>query len=322
MTEITKNIDIAVSEILKGNVVALPTETVYGLGANGLNRNAVLKIYEAKRRPHFNPLILHIHSIDEMKKFAKNIPDEVFRLAEKFSPGPLTFVVEKKLKVPDILTAGLDSVAVRIPAHKMFRKVLKKSGVPIAAPSANMFGRISPVTARDVYKELRGKIRYILDGGKCEVGIESTVVSFLNGRIKILRPGFITKSDIEKVIGYKLKDRGTKNKGSGKKYLSPGMLKSHYAPLTPLYIVDDLSSLTKISKQNFHHIDLSHYKNLKSIASNLFKEFRRADEMKYDFITIQKVENTGLGIAINDRIEKASSGSIEMIKDKSNSYLI
>jgi L-threonylcarbamoyladenylate synthase len=331
MTEITKKIEIAVSEILKGNVVALPTETVYGLGANGLNKNSVLKIYEVKKRPHFNPLILHIYSVDELKKYVKHIPDEVYKLTESFSPGPITYVLEKKSVVPDITTAGLDSVAVRFPSHKMFRRVLKESGVPIAAPSANMFGRISPVTARDVYKELKGKINYILDGGKCEVGIESTVISFVNDRIKILRPGFITGKDIEKVIGRNLfENRKRKKENSDskygfnekKKYLSPGMLKSHYAPLTPLYIVEDLSSLTKISKKNFLHIDLSKYKNLKSIASNLFNEFRKADEKKYDFITIQKVENTGLGIAINDRIEKASTGKLEMISDKSNSYLI
>jgi L-threonylcarbamoyladenylate synthase len=322
MTEITKKVDIAVSEILKGNVVALPTETVYGLGANGLNKNAVLKIFEVKKRPHFNPLILHIYSIDELKKYAKHIPDEVYKLTECYSPGPITFVLEKKSIIPDIVTAGLDSVAIRFPSHKMFCRVLKESKVPIAAPSANMFGRISPVTAHDVYKELKGKINYILDGGKCEVGIESTVISFLNDRITILRPGYITKADIEKVIGYKLKDKRKKKNKTGKKYLSPGMLKSHYAPLTPLYIVEDLNSLTKISKQNFYHIDLSKYKNMKSITSNLFKEFRKADEKKYDFITIQKVENTGLGIAINDRIDKASSGNIEMISGKSNSYLI
>jgi L-threonylcarbamoyladenylate synthase len=322
MTEITKNIDIAVSEILDGNVVALPTETVYGLGANGLNKNAVLKIYEVKKRPHFNPLILHIHSLEDIKKFAKNIPDDVYKLAESFSPGPLTFVLEKKSKVSDIVTAGLDSVAIRIPAHKMFHKVLKESKVPIAAPSANMFGRISPVTARDVYKELKGKINYILDGGKCEVGIESTVISFLNGRIKILRPGYITQKDVEKVTGRKFKEEGKRKISKGRKYLSPGLLKSHYAPLTPLYIVEDLASLTKISKQNFFHIDLSKYKNSRTVASNLFKEFRKADEKKYDFITIQKVENTGLGIAINDRIDKASSGKIEMLNGKSNFYLI
>ncbi|MCX6164865.1 MAG: L-threonylcarbamoyladenylate synthase [Ignavibacteriae bacterium] len=331
MTEITKKVDIAVSEILKGNVVALPTETVYGLGANGLNKNAVLKIYEVKKRPHFNPLILHIYSIDELKKYAKHIPDEVYKLAECFSPGPITFVLEKKSNIPDIITAGLDSVAIRFPSHKMFRRVLKESCVPIAAPSANMFGRISPVTARDVYKELKGKINYILDGDKCEVGIESTVISFLNDRIRILRPGFVTSKDIEMVIGRSLFENRKWNKENckskysfikGNKYLSPGMLKNHYAPNTPLYIVKDLNLLTKISKQDFYHIDLSKYKNLKSIASNLFKEFRKADEKKYDFITIQKVENTGLGIAINDRIEKASSGNIETISGKSNSYLI
>jgi L-threonylcarbamoyladenylate synthase len=326
MTEITKNIDIAVSEVLKGNVVALPTETVYGLGANGLNKSAVLKIYEAKKRPHFDPLILHLYDLEDLKKYTKHIPDEVYKLAECFSPGPITYVLEKKSLVPDIITAGLNSVAVRFPSHKMFREVLKESGVPIAAPSANMFGRISPVTARDVYKELNGNINYILDGGKCKVGIESTVISFLNGKIKILRPGFITQKDVEKVIGHKLKGKGKREKGKLKKdkskiYLSPGLLKNHYAPLTPLYVVEDLASLTKISKQNFYHIDLSKYKNLKSIASNLFMEFRLADEKKYDFITIQKVENTGLGIAINDRIEKASSGNIESLKIKSSFYL-
>jgi len=324
MTEITKKTGIAVKEILKGNVVALPTETVYGLGANGLNKNAVLKIFEVKKRPHFNPLILHLYGIDDLKKYAKHIPDEVYKLAEAYSPGPITYVLERKSNVPDIVTAGLDSVAVRFPAHKMFREVLKQSKVPIAAPSANRFGRISPVTARDVHKELNGKINYILDGGRCKVGIESTVISFLEGKIKILRPGYITSKDIEKVIGKKLSARKSDN-GKGKKdkkYLSPGLLKSHYAPLTPLYILEDLSALTRISKQNFYHIDLSGYKNLKSVASNLFKEFRKADEKKYDFITIQKVENTGLGIAINDRIEKASTGTIDTFIGKSNSYLV
>lgn len=324
MTEITKKTGIAVKEILKGNVVALPTETVYGLGANGLNKNAVLKIFEVKKRPHFNPLILHLYGIDDLKKYAKHIPDEVYKLAEAYSPGPITYVLERKSNVPDIVTAGLDSVAVRFPAHKMFREVLKQSKVPIAAPSANRFGRISPVTARDVHKELNGKINYILDGGRCKVGIESTVISFLEGKIKILRPGYITSKDIEKVIGKKLSARKSDNvKGKkDKKYLSPGLLKSHYAPLTPLYILEDLSALTRISKQNFYHIDLSGYKNLKSVASNLFKEFRKADEKKYDFITIQKVENTGLGIAINDRIEKASTGTIDTFIGKSNSYLV
>ena len=311
MTQIVRNINIAVNELLNGNVVALPTETVYGLGANGLSAYSVLKIYETKRRPHFNPLIMHVSSVDDLAVYAKKIPDDVYKLAEKFTPGPITFVLKKKAIVPDIVTAGLDSVAIRIPAHKMFLEVLKKSGVPVAAPSANIFGSISPTTANDVIKELNGKINYILDGGKCKVGIESTVVSFTGGKPVILRPGFITQSQIEEVLGYSI---AVKSKSS-KKINSPGLLKHHYAPNTPMYITYDLGKLVDIFiDEGF--IDLSKYKSLKSIASNLFKEFRKCDEKKFDFIAIEKVINTGLGIAINDRIEKASAGKIVFKKGK------
>jgi L-threonylcarbamoyladenylate synthase len=306
MTEITKNTDIAVKEILNGNVVALPTETVYGLGANGLKKRAVLKIFEIKRRPSFNPLILHVFEIADIEKYAKNIPDEVYMLADKFSPGPLTFVLPKKKIVPDIVTAGLESVAIRLPAHKKFRKVLKETGVPIAAPSANMFGKISPTTAKDVYKELSGKINYVLDGGKCKIGLESTVLSFVGNKINILRPGYITKKDIEKVIGNKFSD---KSSNKNEKILSPGMLKSHYAPSTPLYIIEDIALANNL-KNKFGVVDLLKYKNLRTVAYNLFEEFRKIDNPKYEFALIQKVEESGLGIAINDRIEKASIGNI------------
>ena len=306
MTEITKNTDIAVNEILNGNVVALPTETVYGLGANGLKKRAVLKIFEIKKRPSFNPLILHVFEIADIEKYAKNIPDEVYMLAEKFSPGPLTFVLPKKKIVPDIVTAGLDSVAIRLPAHIMFREVLKETGVPISAPSANMFGKISPTTANDVYKELNGKINFVLDGGKCKIGLESTVLSFVGNKIKILRPGYITKKDIEKVIGIKFSD---KSRNKNEKILSPGMLKSHYAPSTPLYIIEDIALANNL-KNKFGVVDLLKYKNLRTVAYNLFEEFRKIDNPKYEFALIQKVEESGLGIAINDRIEKASIGNI------------
>jgi len=306
MTEITKNTDIAVKEILNGNVVALPTETVYGLGANGLKKRAVLKIFEIKRRPSFNPLILHVFEIADIEKYAKNIPDEVYMLADKFSPGPLTFVLPKKKIVPDIVTAGLESVAIRLPAHKKFREVLKETGVPIAAPSANMFGKISPTTAKDVYKELSGKINYVLDGGKCKIGLESTVLSFVGNKINILRPGYITKKDIEKVIGNKFSD---KSSNKNEKILSPGMLKSHYAPSTPLYIIEDIALANNL-KNKFGVVDLLKYKNLRTVAYNLFEEFRKIDNPKYEFALIQKVEESGLGIAINDRIEKASIGNI------------
>ena len=306
MTEITKNTDVAVREILNGNVIALPTETVYGLGANGLKKRAVLKIFEIKKRPAFNPLILHVFEIADIEKYAKNIPDEVYMLAEKYSPGPLTFVLPKKKIVPDIVTAGLDSVAIRLPAHKMFREVLKETGIPIAAPSANMFGKISPTTAKDVFRELNGKINYVLDGGKCKIGIESTVLSFIGNKIKILRPGYITKKDIEKVIGNNFSG---KSKNKNEKILSPGMLKSHYAPSTPLYMIED-TALANNLKNNFGVINLLKYKNLRAVAYNLFEEFRKIDNPKYEFAIIQKVEEAGLGIAINDRIEKASVGKI------------
>ena len=312
MTEITKNIDVAIREIMIGNIIALPTETVYGLGANSRNKTAVLKIFELKRRPSFNPLILHVYEIADIEKYAKKIPDEVYMLADKFSPGPLTFVLQKKKIVPDIVTAGLESVAIRLPAHKFFRKVLKETGVPIAAPSANMFGRVSPTSAKDVLKELNGKINYILDGGKCRLGLESTVLSFLNNEIRILRPGFVTKKEIEKLIGnkYSISLGSTKNKD--KKILSPGMLRSHYAPSTPLFIIEDTALVNNLNN-NFAVIDFNKFKNIKSVASNLFEEFRKIDEQRYEFAVIQKVEHKGIGIAINDRIEKACSGYIKII---------
>lgn len=313
MTIITKNTDVAVNEILNGNVVALPTETVYGLGANGLNKNAVLKIFEIKERPKFNPLILHVYDTEDFAKYAKNIPDEVYRIAEIYSPGPITFVLQKKAIVPDIVTAGLNSVAIRIPAHKLIREVIKKAGVPIAAPSANMFGKISPVNASDVLNDMCGKINYILDGGECWIGIESTVLSFLNGEVKILRPGFVTQKDIEKIIGNKFSANHKPEKE--KKILSPGMLKSHYAPSTPLYIIDG-KPLKKYFNKKTGIIDFSKYKDIRSIASNLFKELRKIDDKKYDYAVVQKVENTGIGIAINDRIEKASKGYIKIVNGK------
>ena len=221
MTQITKNIETAVEELINGQVVALPTETVYGLSANALVADSVLKIFEIKKRPQFNPLIVHVSNVTELEKYALNIPDDVYALAEKFSPGPITFVLKKKKIIRDVVTSGLDSVALRIPSHPMFREVLQISEIPLAAPSANMFGRISPTTAKEVMKELEGKVNYVLDGGKCKVGIESTVISFLDDRIKILRPGFITKENIENIIGKKV------FRGKNTDITSPGLLKFH-----------------------------------------------------------------------------------------------
>ena len=305
MTRITKNIKTAVKELLSGQVVALPTETVYGLSANALIADSVLNIFEIKKRPQFNPLIVHVLNVSELEKYSLNIPDDVYALAETFSPGPITFVLKKKIIIPDVVTSGLDSVALRIPSHPMFREVLQASGIPIAAPSANMFGRISPTTAKEVMKELNGKVNYVLDGGRCKVGIESTVISFSEEGIKILRPGFITKEDIENIIGKHVSGRKNTN------IISPGLLKFHYAPSTPLYIVDDLKALKGLKNKNIGILDFSNYTDLRNLASNFFSLLRKFDESNYDFIAAQKVSPKGLGIAINDRLEKASKGKIK-----------
>lgn len=310
MTQITKDPIIAAEEILKGNVVAIPTETVYGLGANALNPEAVLKIYEIKKRPLFNPLILHINSIEEIKKYARNISKDVFKLAEKFSPGPITFVLRKKSIVPDIVTAGLPTVAIRIPSHKLIQKVLKLTGVPIAAPSANIFGRTSPTTAKEVLQELEGKISYILDGGKCSVGIESTIVGFLDNKVKILRPGYVTRKQIENVLG-KSVELVSKIQN---KVLSPGQLKNHYAPITKLYICKNVTPFRNI--KDIGVLDFTKYDTLKEIALNLFSDIRKLDRAGYKFIVSELVQNRGIGEAINDRLLRASSGFIELSKGK------
>ena len=320
-TKIINSVEIASEEISKGNVVGLPTETVYGLGADALNEDAVLKIYETKKRPDFNPLIVHVSDIEEFDKYAVDIPKDVFKLADFFSPGPITFILKKKNIIPDIVTAGLDTVAVRVPSHDLFKYVLKLSKKPIAAPSANMFGRISPTTAEDVLKELKGKINYILDGGKSSVGIESTVLSFEGGRVTILRHGYITKEDVEKVIGRTVYDFDeSANDG---KISSPGLLKSHYAPSTPLYLAEHTFDLKRLidelddekieglKKANIGIMDFSIYDNFRELAKHLFSDLRSIDERNYKMLFVSKVKNLKLGRAINDRLEKASVGTIK-----------
>ncbi len=313
-TKITKSINIAVKEILQGNIIALPTETVYGLAADATNEEAVLKIYETKKRPFFDPLIVHIRSIKDIKKYAEEVPPEVYKLAEKFSPGPITYILKKKKIIPDIVTSGLNTVAIRIPAHPMFQKILAKCKVPIAAPSANMFGRLSPTCVEDVYKELKGKLNYILNGGHCELGIESTVISFVDDNIKILRPGYITKKEIQKTIKKKVILVRNKARHGKSKFTiySPGMLKIHYSPATPLYITDNIYDFK--DQSNVGLLDFSKYESLNEIAINLFSDLRKLDEEGYAYIVASKVKDSGIGVAINDRLEKAARGRVKMGK--------
>ncbi|MDQ3194656.1 MAG: L-threonylcarbamoyladenylate synthase [Bacteroidota bacterium] len=309
MTRIIRDLNVAAEEIIKGNVVGLPTETVYGLGANALDGNAVLKIFETKDRPFFNPLIVHVSGIEDFVKYGEDIPEKLYDLAGLYSPGPITYIVKKKILIPDIVTAGLNSVALRIPAHQMFREVLQRSDVPIAAPSANRSGKISPTSAEDVLKELEGKIDYILDGGKCGIGIESTVINFADGDPEILRTGSISKTEIENIIGK------TSDKRNGK-VISPGQSKSHYAPVTPLYIVNEFTDADEIKDKKTGVLDFSGYSDLEEIAVNLYSDIRKLDQMNFDIIVCRKVDQQGIGIAINDRLERASVGEIKFIDQK------
>lgn len=306
-TVITSDSALVAAELAAGKIVAVPTETVYGLGANALDGNAVARIYEAKERPRFNPVIVHVKSFSEFEKYAEEIPQSVKTLADRFSPGPVTYILKKKNVIPDIVTAGNDSVGLRIPDHPVFQDLLAQCGFPLAAPSANMFGRISPTTAEEALKELGGRIEYILDGGRCSVGIESTVISFLNEPPEILRKGAVTREQIEETIGAIASD------DKRDRLLSPGLLDSHYAPRKPLLIADDMPGDKILSELNACFLDLAKFGDLRNIAVNLFTEMRKLDEAGCGVIVCTKVENSGIGEAINDKLQRASCGKISFV---------
>lgn len=308
----------AAAELLRrGELVAIPTETVYGLAANALDTDAVLKIYETKGRPAFNPLIVHVHDAGEFEKYAKEVPALVKQLAEKFSPGPLTFVLPKKEVIPDIVTGGGDTVALRVPGHPLTLKLLSKIDFPLAAPSANPFGYISPVTAMHVMDQLDGLVPMILDGGPSMIGVESTVVTVENGKLLVLRLGGVSIEDLKDVAG-EIELRI--NQSSDPK--SPGQLKSHYAPRIPLrlgkmeLLLEEYASKKKAllsfrdtcaDETIIAQEILSPSGNLHEAARNLFAAMRRLDQSEAEIILAEKMPATGLGLAINDRLERAAA---------------
>ncbi|MCS7257910.1 MAG: L-threonylcarbamoyladenylate synthase, partial [candidate division WOR-3 bacterium] len=299
--------------IQNGGLVAFPTETVYGLGASAFNPYAVAKIFKVKNRPNFDPIIVHIADFSELDLLVKACPPKAQKLIEKFWPGPLTVVLPKTSKIPEIVTAGLPSVAVRMPAHPVAHAIIKKARVPIAAPSANKFGYLSPTTAEHVKKQLNGKIDLIIDGGKCTWGIESTVVYFEDDNVTILRHGAIPKEEIEEVIG------PVKTLKKTNRVLSPGTLPKHYAPKTPVIILTKKTKIDRTKKigllafrpptkiNGFYKVEiLSKNGDYIEAAANLFEALHRLDEGNLDLIYAQKVKEIGLGRAIMERLKKAS----------------
>lgn len=305
----------AAKAIRQGDLVAFPTETVYGLGANALDAQAVVKIFELKGRPRFDPLIVHVASRDELLPLVEHIPDAARTLIERFWPGPLSVVLPKKPRVPDIVTSGLASVAVRCPAHPIAKKLIETSGTPIAAPSANVFCSVSPTTAQHVAEQFGDRLPNILDGGSCDVGVESTVVSFLDARPVLLRPGGVTAEQIEELVGPL---RAEPNEA--KRPVAPGRLPRHYAPSTPLVLATDphpqqpagragLLSFGKPANENgFVAVEiLSERECLREAAANLFAAVRRLDARQLDLIIARPVPETGLGRAIMDRLRRAAA---------------
>jgi L-threonylcarbamoyladenylate synthase len=298
--------------IRRGGLVAFPTETVYGLGANGLDPIAVAKIFEVKKRPVFNPLILHISEKDWIGKYTQFRNNKVDFLIDKFWPGPLTLVLPKRGIVPDIVTAGNPTVAIRMPGNDIALRLINECGLPIAAPSANRSGHLSPTEASHVAKYLGDKVELIIDGGKCEVGVESTIIEFKNDRFYLLRPGGLSTEEIEKEIG-KI-ESGIKNRN---KPNSPGQLLFHYSPHTPLKFFDPklLDPAKKIGAIFFKEKStdyrfakirfLSASGDLREAAGNLFSCLHDLEKELLDLILVEKVEENGLGIAIMDRLKRA-----------------
>ena len=310
----SENIKLAVDLLRQGELVAFPTETVYGLGADGFNKNAVAKIFEAKKRPTFNPLILHVSSLNMLNNVASYTSDKIQLLADNFWPGPLTLILTKKEIVPYIVTSGLETVAVRMPNNSIALDLINKLGRPIAAPSANSFSKLSPTTAEHVEKQLGDKVNIILDGGKCNVGVESTIIEVTEDSQTLFRPGGIPKEDIEKLIG-KLSEPDKNNATPN----SPGQLEIHYAPNLPIKFYDE-EKIESYSDLKLGGIFFSKGKNLdkfktckilskdgnfREAASNLFSYLHEMEALDLDIILIEPVEKKGLGIAIMDRLTKA-----------------
>lgn len=317
----------------EGKTVIFPTETVYGLGANALDEQAVKKIYEAKGRPSDNPLIVHIYKKEEVYELAKDISKKAEDVMQIFWPGPITLILNKKNIVPYKTSGGLDTVAIRMPSHKIAREIIRMAGIPIAAPSANISGRPSPTKAEHVYEEMNERVDGIVLGGDCDFGLESTVVDFTSEIPMILRPGSITKEDLEKVIGNVILDPSLEKKEDNKKAKAPGMKYTHYSPNADVYIVsgkkeDVFQKINNLVVENQEKglkvgvMCLSQNKKmysgeviglgntLEEIARNLFDVLREMDKIGVDRVYSEAFTTEGLGQAIMNRLVKSAGYKI------------
>jgi L-threonylcarbamoyladenylate synthase len=315
ITTIGTDISRAVDLLKQGQLVAIPTETVYGLAGNATNGEAVARIFEAKQRPRFNPLIMHLPSLDAAAPYVIELPALLRQIAAAFSPGPVSFLLPRTALVPDIITHGSDKVVIRVPAHPLALELLRALPFPLAAPSANPFGYVSPVTAQHVYDGLHGKIPYILDGGTCTVGVESTIVGMEEEELVIYRVGGLSAEEIKKVTGIRARYDLLHRQPT-----TPGQLKSHYAPHKPVIIGDPAQLIyeyagKKIAVIAFTHAYANAYLNrtlsvkgdLAEAAANLFSALRELDQSDADLIIAEVFPKEGLGIAINDRLSRASA---------------
>ena len=312
-TRIATDLLEAQSLLNSGKLVAIPTETVYGLAANALNADAVIRIFETKNRPHFDPLIVHVASHEQVADLAIDISEAAHVLMRALWPGPLTIVVRKHDCIPHIVTSGLDTVGVRMPNHPLTLELLRSLDFPLAAPSANPFGYISPTSAIHVAEQLGDRIPYILDGGECIVGVESTIIDCSGDTPTILRLGGTSVETIEEIIGPVLV-----NAISTSSPQAPGMLHSHYAPRKPLLVGNihellhehgnNVSILSfKDSFHNFRNIRLSETGDMHEAARNLFAAMRKLDADHHELILAEFVPDFGLGRAINDRLKRAAA---------------
>lgn len=317
---------IAAEIIKKGGLVAFPTETVYGLGANALCQSAVKKIFEAKGRPQDNPLIVHVDSIDMMLPLVEGFDERAKALSERFWPGPLTIIMKRSSCVPDVVSAGLSTVAIRLPSDPIARALIKESGVPIAAPSANLSGSPSPTTAQHVISDLSGRVDMILNSHSSEVGLESTVISLAGDKPRLLRPGFVTPDELSDILGDIEIDKAVYSSISNDTVVNaPGMKYKHYAPKTPVFVVrggfesfcEFISEKSKNGiiamcfdgegeKLSVPSIEFGREENSKEQAQKLFDALRKVDEMGATAVYARCPDSSGVGLAVTNRLFKAA----------------